>query len=337
MLVRHYNGVYHLPASRIAMASSNTLPTSGIPLFKLFGIQVYLHWSWVLVAIFEIQNRRGNYGFIGWNIGEYLALFGIVLMHEFGHSLACKSVGGRADRIMLWPLGGVAFVSPPQRPGAVLWSIAAGPLVNVILMPITIGLAAFTGGLGNWLNQAPMTDMQHFLFFIAFVNVFLFAFNMLPIYPLDGGQILRAILWYFIGAGRSLMVASVIGMIGAAAGLALALWTQNFWLVLLAGFAAIQSWAGFQQSKAIRAVYDVPRRAGMKCPGCGNAPPVGPIWVCRCGNPLDVFETQGRCPKCGIVLPMLPCPFCRRAFPAEAWLTNEASPYVPSPGTPGEG
>ena len=47
-----------------------------------------------------------------------LALFLIVLMHEFGHSLACRSVGGRADRILLWPLGGAAFVKPPHRPGA---------------------------------------------------------------------------------------------------------------------------------------------------------------------------------------------------------------------------
>ena len=65
------------------------------------------------------------------NVLEYLALFGIVLLHEFGHALACRQVGGTADRIMLWPLGGVAYVNPPSRPGATLWSLAAGPLVNV--------------------------------------------------------------------------------------------------------------------------------------------------------------------------------------------------------------
>ena len=66
---------------------------------------------------------------------ECLALFLIVLMHEFGHQLACRQVGGQTHDIMLWPLGGVAYVSPPQRPGAQLWSIAAGPLVNVALFP----------------------------------------------------------------------------------------------------------------------------------------------------------------------------------------------------------
>src|SRR5438477_7968109 len=71
-----------------------------------------------------------------WGVLEYLSLFVIVLIHEFGHALACRQVGGVANRIVLWPLGGVAFVNPPRRPGAYLWSIAAGPLVNVALIPI---------------------------------------------------------------------------------------------------------------------------------------------------------------------------------------------------------
>ena len=110
-----------------------------IPLFRLFGVDVSLHWMWFLLAWFEISQRRGEYSNIAWNIAEYCTLFLIVLMHEFGHALACKSVGGKADRIMLWPLGGVAFVQPPERPGAHLWSIAAGPLVNVLLIPVTLG------------------------------------------------------------------------------------------------------------------------------------------------------------------------------------------------------
>src|SRR5437016_10121848 len=84
----------------------------------------------------EIQGRAGKYGSLTWNVLEYLALFIIVLLHEFGHALACRQVGGKADQIVLWPLGGVAYVAPPQRPGATLWSIVAGPLVNVILAPI---------------------------------------------------------------------------------------------------------------------------------------------------------------------------------------------------------
>ena len=114
-------------------------PVSGtVRLFAFRGIDVYLHWSWAVVGLLEIQWRSSAYDSLVWNITEYIALFALVLLHEFGHALACRSVGGEAKRIMLWPLGGVAYVRPPPRPGAQLWSIAAGPLVNLVLVPLTL-------------------------------------------------------------------------------------------------------------------------------------------------------------------------------------------------------
>jgi hypothetical protein len=80
--------------------------------------------------------------------------FLIVTLHEFGHALACRQVGGQANQIVLWPLGGVAYVDPPPRPGATLWSIAAGPLVNVVLLPILLGLDLVGGSLG-WAQTMP--------------------------------------------------------------------------------------------------------------------------------------------------------------------------------------
>src|SRR5579863_10773392 len=117
-----------------------SLQQGSIRLFRLSGIDVFLHWSWFFMAVYEINTRSGLYSSVRWNVLEYLALFAIVLTHEFGHALACRSVGGTANRIMLWPLGGVAYVDPPQRPGATLWSIAAGPLVNFVLLFVTIPL-----------------------------------------------------------------------------------------------------------------------------------------------------------------------------------------------------
>src|ERR671935_1726302 len=111
-----------------------------IRLFRFAGIDLFLHWSWFLVAAFEISGRAKTYSSLTWNVVEYLALFLIVMLHEYGHALACRQVGGAANQIVLWPLGGVAFVNPPPRPGATLWSIAAGPLVNVVLLPILSGL-----------------------------------------------------------------------------------------------------------------------------------------------------------------------------------------------------
>jgi Zn-dependent protease len=98
------------------------VPTSqgAIRLFRLAGIDVFLHWSWFVVALYEIQVRGGGYSSPVWNVLEYLSLFVIVTLHEFGHSLACRQVGGSAEWIVLRPLGG-AYVSPPQpraTPGA---------------------------------------------------------------------------------------------------------------------------------------------------------------------------------------------------------------------------
>ena len=95
-------------------------------LFRVAGIDVFLHWSWFIVAMYEISTRMAHYTSPFWNVAEYLTLFLIVLLHEFGHALACRQVGGTADTIVLLPLGGVAYVNPPQRPGATLWAIAEG-------------------------------------------------------------------------------------------------------------------------------------------------------------------------------------------------------------------
>ena len=218
-----------------------------IRLFKVFGITVYLHFSWLIVAIIEIQHRSGNYSSLVFNIAEYLALFFIVLLHEFGHSLACKQVGGSSDTIMLWPLGGIAYVSPPQRPGAILWSIAAGPLVNLVL-----GALSFAGfiamSFAGMDQSAP--DLFQLVNAFVFINVALFLFNILPIYPLDGGQILRAILWFFVGPVKSLRISSVVGMLGAAAFCLFSVMTGRILLLLLSLFLLMHAFKAFKAARA---------------------------------------------------------------------------------------
>src|SRR5437016_10590967 len=125
-------------------------------LFRVGGIDLFLHWSWFLVAAFEISGRAKRYSSLTWNVLEYLALFLIVTLHEFGHALACRQVGGTANRIVLWPLGGVAYVNPPPRPGAALWSIAAGPLVKVVLVPI-LSVLAILSSLSGWAESMPVS------------------------------------------------------------------------------------------------------------------------------------------------------------------------------------
>jgi Zn-dependent protease len=220
-----------------------------IRLFKFSGIQVYLHFSWFLVAAYQYSRRMGAYESPIWAAWEYVALFAIVLIHEFGHALACRQTGGVADRIVLWPLGGIAFVNPPRRPGAMLWSIAAGPLVNVILLPVLyMAVVVF----GDAMDVAP-TDFGRFVSQVFGINLVLLIFNMLPIYPLDGGQILRSLLWFPLGEIRSLQIASVIGLIGsvALAGVSLFFGMDIFWTAIMALFLISRAIAGWQYAKAL--------------------------------------------------------------------------------------
>jgi Zn-dependent protease len=236
-----------------------------IRLFRLAGIALYLHWSWFLVAYYMISMRAGHYPSMTWNVLEYLALFGLVLLHEFGHSLACRQVGGRADRIVLWPLGGVAYVAPPQRPGPTLWSIAAGPLVNVVLVPVFYLLVKLMGA-GGLAEGAPNAVRLAQTLWV--INIALLAFNLLPIYPLDGGQILRSLLWFVIGRAWSLVVATVIGLIGVAGLLVLALWARSIWLGILAVFVLLNCWNGLRHALQLVRVTRMARRPDRSCPTC---------------------------------------------------------------------
>ncbi len=222
-----------------------------IRLGKVAGITLFLHWSWFLVAVLAIHLRGTAYSSLVWNVAEYLALFGIVLLHEFGHAFACRQTGGTAEQIVLWPLGGVAFVNPPPRPGALLWSIAAGPLVNVLLVPVTIGLCVSVALVSHGLPAEFLAPLKHFCLAVAVINLVLLVFNLLPIYPLDGGQILFALLWFVLGRARGLRVASVIGLIGAAGLLLLALAYQKLGSIAVAVFLAYQAMNGLRQARIL--------------------------------------------------------------------------------------
>ena len=238
--------------------------SGSIRLFRLFGIQVSLHFSWFLVAAWMVSTMSRRYEQPIWGAYEYLALFGIVLAHEFGHALACRQTGGRADDIILWPLGGVAFVSPPQRPGAVLWSIVAGPLVNVILLPVLAAAVAIARQ-REWMYTAP--DAYTLVTGIAFINKAVLIFNLLPVYPLDGGQILRALLWFGIGQLRSLQVATLIGVAGGVALTAFGLlWLQSMWFGILGVFVLSQALSGWQHSRALSAQLAEARRIRAEPP-----------------------------------------------------------------------
>src|SRR5207247_11342879 len=242
----------------------------------------------------------------------------IVLLHEYGHALACRQVGGIANRIVLWPLGGVAYVDPPPRPGAMLWSIAAGPLVNVVLF-FVLTLTGMLGRSHGWF--AAVSNIHTLVLAIWYINLSLLIFTLLPIYPLDGGHNLQSLVWFVLGRARSLMVAVSIGFIGVAGLIALALWIHSAWFVVLSFFILMNCWGGLKQARALSRLAKLPRREGFTCPCCKLAPPIGAFWKCaQCGQPFDTFETQAVCPKCNARFAVTGCLDCRRAYPLSEWM-----------------
>jgi Zn-dependent protease len=300
------------------------LRQGSIRLFRIAGIDLFLHWSWFLVAAYEISARSQNYSSVAWNVLEYLALFLIVMLHEFGHALACRQVGGMSNRIVLWPLGGVAYVDPPPRPGATLWSLAAGPLVNVALLPILWLLGVLNQSMG-WATTMP--NAHALLQAVWIIDLSLLIFNMLPIYPLDGGQILRSLLWFVVGRARSLMAATIIGFLGVAGLIALAVWMQSVWFGLLSAFILMNCWTGLQHARALLRLAKIPRRAGFACPRCNSAPPMGDIWVCGlCKKPFDTFQSNAICPNCSAKFAQTACLDCGGRHPISEWIVPALVP-----------
>ncbi|MBN1506790.1 MAG: site-2 protease family protein [Sedimentisphaerales bacterium] len=302
-----------------------SLSQGSFRLFRVAGIDLYLHWSWFLVAYVEIGHRVGQYSSPMWNVLEYVSLFAIVLLHELGHSLACRQVGGKADHIVLWPLGGVAYVQPPERPAAILWSIAAGPLVNVALVPALLLLDTLMR-ISGAVQIAP--DAFRLLRTVAIINIGMLIFNLMPIYPLDGGQILRSLLWFVLGRAWSLTVATAFGFVGVAALVLLALAAQSVWIGFVAAFILMNCWNGLRHALRLVRMSRAPRHEGFACPSCRTAPPDGPFWTCpECGNRFDVFQTQGVCPYCSTAYAGTRCLECGTNSTVAAWsLSTQGEP-----------
>jgi Zn-dependent protease len=296
-----------------------------IHLFRIAGIDVFLHWYWFLFAAYELSNRVQTYSSPVWNVLEYLSVFFIVLLHEYGHALACRQVGGTANQILLWPLGGVAYVNPPLRPGPTLWSNVAGPLVNLALLCICTPPVIFLDRSLGLARTFP--DVHVFLWALVKINVVLLVFNLLPIYPLDGGQVLRSLLWFPLGRARSLMAAVVIGFVGVAGLLALAAWWRSGWIAFLALFIVVSLWDGMRQAQALYRLSELPRHLGFACPSCNTAPPVGKYWKCsRCAKTFDTFQTLGACPHCGVQHSQTMCLDCHIQSPWSEWGVRAPAP-----------
>ena len=151
--------------------------------------------------------------------------------------------------------------------------------MNVILIPITLlPLLAFVRG------DKGVSDPQQYFQHLAVMNLGLLIFNILPVYPLDGGQIVMALLWFLIGQVHALMVVSILGVIGGGIFLLLAFLSfllptpdksGSIFFILIALFVLYRSVVGFLQARTLQGILHGPRHEDFACPACGASPPKG--------------------------------------------------------------
>ena len=126
-----------------------------------------------------------------------------------------------------------------------------------------------------------------------------------------------------LGRARSLMVATVLGLIGVAGFIGLALWQQDIWLGAIAVFMLMNCWGGLQHARALLQFSKLPRRDGFACPACKTAPPVGDYWKCgKCGNAFDTFQTHAICPSCSTQFDQDQMPRLWQDHPMNEWMVR---------------
>jgi len=233
---------------------------NAIPLFKLFGFQIKLDWSWFIIAVlvafslasqgFEAMYPEASFTptalWVMAIVGT-LAFFASIVLHELGHAIVAERQGVPMKGITLFIFGGVAEMTsePPSAKSEFLVAIG-GPIVSLALAALFLVVAQFV--------PLPV-EASAVLLWLGMVNGALLVFNLIPAFPLDGGRVLRSALWYFQNnLERATRVATHIG---GAFGLGIIIlgvfelvrqnWIGGIWLGLIGLFLRAAASSSYQQ------------------------------------------------------------------------------------------
>lgn len=256
---------------------SNPLDWS-VPLYTLFGINVRIHLIFIIMIASELLTAGKGVGLANAAAG-IAALFILVLLHEYGHCFACRWVGGSADRILMWPLGGLASCNPPHQWRADLITTLGGPAVNLALFPVFGSIllalgqgwsAFFINPISPWatigtLSLSDGTQPQWLLFigWLHYANLMLLLFNMLiPMYPMDAGRTLHALLWRSIGHDRATWIVVNVGLAVAIALFIYAITTNQSRLMGLALFGGLTCFMERKRLELERQGFTIPTYSG---------------------------------------------------------------------------
>jgi Zn-dependent protease/CBS domain-containing protein len=248
-----------------------------VTLFRIFGFEVKIDWSWLILGALIIWSLATGL-FPAWYEGlapsQYwamgvagaLGLFVSIVFHEFWHSLIARKFGLDMKGITLFLFGGVAEMGDePPSPRAEFFLAVAGPISSVVLAGAILGLSLLLRGPG------PVTPVTGVLRYLGYLNFILAGFNLLPAFPLDGGRVLRAVLWgLWDDLRRATRVASSIGA-GLGAALMVLGALQFFlgrsggglWTLVIGLFVRGAARSSYQQLLFRRALEGVPVRKFM--------------------------------------------------------------------------
>ncbi|MDA0814877.1 MAG: hypothetical protein O3C21_21060 [Verrucomicrobia bacterium] len=209
---------------------------------RWFGINVRIHFLLLFFAAWQVVDvvgilQEAEYGNL-WIAPVYVfGIFFSILLHEFGHSLACKLFKGDAEEIILWPLGGLALCRPPFHPTAHLVTTVAGPLVTLVIwLLLTFAFPMIVSADFDYSPPGVVIGM------LGSLNGFLLLFNCLPAFPMDGGRALRDLLWHVIGHRKATIFAAWLGRITAFGMILWGLRGGDMYLLLIGAFIMHSNW-----------------------------------------------------------------------------------------------
>jgi Zn-dependent protease len=191
-----------------------------IKLGRIFGVEIGLHYSWFLIALLITlslaeQFRVNNPGWgvnLRWALAVFTAVlfFAAIVAHELSHALVAKARGLPVRSITLFALGGVAQIEKEAADAKTeFWMGIIGPITSLVIGAICLAL---TLALGWTPPEFPKRPLPAMLMWLGYINIGLGIFNLIPGFPLDGGRVLRGILWWMTGnAKRATMIASRVG------------------------------------------------------------------------------------------------------------------------------
>ena len=191
-----------------------------IKLGRIFGIEIGLHYSWIIIALlitmslashFRLHNPDWGQG-TSWALALLTALlfFVTIVIHELSHAVVAKSRGLPVRSITLFALGGVAQIEEEaEDPKTEFWMGLIGPITSLVIGIICLALSY---ALGWTPPEFPARPLPAMLMWLGYINIMLGVFNLIPGFPLDGGRVLRAIVWWIVGDGkRATTIAARIG------------------------------------------------------------------------------------------------------------------------------